>query len=112
MDELILSKLGVKSYEELNESEKATFDNMVRTLEGKTLTLENVRDYVHQLKNAIIDQLIKEPEYTNVFIFKVLNRQHVFLKARLRNIVLIDNMIHSPVKAKKSLESYLANIKK
>ena len=56
--------------------------------------------------------LVDEPEFKYVFFFKVLNRQQIYLKARLKNLLLIEKLLLAPDEAKKQLNQAISNLAK
>jgi histidyl-tRNA synthetase len=105
----ILDKLGLK-YEDLNPSEKETFHSMLSAVEKSKLSPEKLQEYIQHMKYSIEEELSKEPEYTKVFIFRFRNDRNIFLKARLRNYMLLEAFLMTPEKAKEALERALGNI--
>lgn len=107
----IEEKLGLK-VEELNSAEKETYFQMLSDVERTKLTPESLKDYITQMREAVTHDLIKEPEFHYVFIFKVFNRKQVLLKARLQNYILLESFLEAPKKAKKTLEEMVENLGK
>lgn len=105
----ILDKLGLK-YEDLNVAEKQTFNEMLESLSKSKMTPEKLREYITQLRTAVENELIKEPEHVRVGIFTFRNDNNIFLKARLRNYMLIESFLQTPEKAKEALERALAGM--
>ena len=108
IDEL-LEKFGLK-YEDLNPTEKETFHTMLDAVNKNQLTPEKLKDYVTAMKYSIETELANEPEYKEVFIFRVRNDKNIYLKARLRNYMLLEAFLLSPAKAKESLERALSGV--
>lgn len=102
----ILEKAGF-TYEQLNTAEKETLMGWMKSLQSNQLTVDMVRSFVRSLRESIVNQLIEEPEFNYIFIFKVANRKQILLKARLRNIMLIEAFLSTPEKARESLEQTL-----
>lgn len=100
MDEL-LKLFGVKdlTYDELTKEERETFHMWVDGLRKSTLTTDNVKDYVRQLRDSVELELTK-PGLTH--------DNDLFLKARLRNLMLIDAMLTLPEKAQKLLKKQVS----
>lgn len=107
IDEL-LKKYNLK-YEELTVEEKATFHSMLSALQESQLTMEKLRDYISNMKYAVEQALVDEPEFSYIFIFKVPNRKQIMLKARLKNYMLLEAFLLTPDKAKRALEQSLGN---
>jgi len=106
----ILEKFNLK-YEDLTQVERETFLTWIDALQKQQLTLDKIREYIQSMRASVADQLINEPEFIYIFIFKVPNRKEILLKARLRNYILLEAFLSSPQKAKEAMERALASIK-
>ena len=95
MIDKILEKYGVK-YEELKPDEVETLNVWIEAIQKGQLTLEKVREYILIMKNAVEDDVTKT---------KHNSKQDLFLKARLRNYLLLEAFLSTPEKAKKQLEN-------
>ena len=101
IDEL-LKKYGLK-YEELTPDERTTFHTMLDAIEGKTLSIEKIKDFITSMKYAVEQEIVKVGND---------NKQDTFLKARLKNYMLLEAFLTSPEKAKKALEQSLQGFRK
>ena len=110
MDEL-LKKFGL-TIDDLNGLESDQFYTMLEDLQNNRLTLEKFKDYVTAMKSAVEEELSNEPEYIQVFIFRFRNDKNIFLKARIRNYMIMEAFLTSPEKAKQAIERSLANVVK
>lgn len=108
MDE-ILSKFNLK-FEDLTQVERDTFSGWMQSLSQRSISVEKIRDYIQSMREAVSQELIDEPEFNYIFIFKVPNRKQILLKARLKNYLLLEAMLSTPEKAKKAIEQQLAAI--
>jgi hypothetical protein len=97
----ILERTGLK-YEDLNEVEKETLNSWMQNLNKAELTLDSVKNYINQMKAGVEEELIKTGHDS---------KQDLFLKARLRNYMLLESYLDSPQKAKKALEMAIMSIK-
>jgi hypothetical protein len=98
----LLDKFGVK-YEDLTTAEKETLNQWTQALANKELTLTGVKDYIRALIEAV------ERELAN---YNLKKDQDLFLKARLKNYLMISDFLTGPDKAKKYIEQSIQNIKK
>lgn len=96
--------------ETLNSVEKATYLKMLEQVQSAQLTPDRLRDYIISMRDAVARELIDEPEFNYIFIFKVPNRKQILLKARLKNYLLLESFLLSPEKAQEALESMISNI--
>jgi len=101
----ILQKLGLK-YEDLDtpgkySGERETLDRWLEALSRKQLTLENVKSHIVSMRESVEKELTRHD----------LNpKQDIFLKARLRNYMLLDAFLTSPEKAKEHIERSIASL--
>jgi hypothetical protein len=98
IDEL-LEKIGLK-YEDLNSAERETLNTWTEALEKNKLTLEGVKTYISSMRDAV-DQELTKTDYNS--------KQDLFLKARLRNYMLLEAFLSTPEKAKKAIEKSIAS---
>lgn len=105
----ILTRLGLK-FEDLSAAERQTLMGWTEALESNQLTVAGVKSFVHSLKEQIEIELVDEPEFIYFLFFKVLNRKQIYLKARLRNIMLLEAFLSSPDKAKAAIERAMGEI--
>lgn len=99
----ILSKAGL-TYEELNATERETLYSMLDAVNKSAITINKFRDYIQTMRDSIEVELINEPEFHRVFLFRIENRKQILLKARLRNYMLIGAFLDSPRKAQEAVE--------
>lgn len=109
-----LKRVGVESYEDLNDLEKDEYDRWLNAMASAEISPVDVKNYVGQMKNAVVLQLADEPEYiySKIFPFwKRPNPANVQLKARLKNYILLEAFLGRPEQARAALESHLKQIK-
>ena len=97
----ILSKYNLK-YEELNPLEKETLKEWLALLAKAEVTKEDILDYIQRMKSSV------EMELSDTKLDK---KRDIFLKARLRNYLLLEAFLTSPEKAKKLLNQRLKSLK-
>lgn len=97
----LLDKFNVK-YEDLNPAERETLNQWSQALESNEITLERVKDYLKSLIEAV------EREMATYDLGK---NQDLFLKARLKNYLMLSDFLTSPDKARKHIEQSIKNIK-
>lgn len=98
----ILDKFGLK-YEQLNSAEIDTLNSWMTKIDQKVVTVNDIKEMVSSMRNAVERELVNEPEFIYIFFFKCLNRKQILLKARLQNYLLILDFLTSPEKAKEAL---------
>lgn len=109
-----LKRVGVESYEDLNDLEKEEYDRWLQAMASSEITPIDVKNYIAQMKNAVVMQLADEPEYIHSNIFPFLKRSNpvnMYLKARLKNYILLEAFLGRPDQARAALESHLKQIK-
>lgn len=98
--EKVLAQKGLK-LEELGKEEVATLTSWINVMQERQLTIEKVKGFVSSLKTAV------EQELTH---HTLENKQDIFLKARLRNLMLLEGFLSTPDIAKQQLEMALNNL--
>ena len=94
LDEL-LEKVGLK-YEDLNQIERETLNTWMEALQKGQLSLDKVKEYITSMKEAVEQELSKSD---------LGSKQDLFLKARLRNYMLLDAFLSTPERAKQQIEN-------
>lgn len=105
----IEEKMGLK-IENLNAVEKQTYFNMLDEVKKAELTPDKLREYIVQMRIAVEDQLIREPEFIRIFVFRVENRNQILLKARLQNYILLESFLMSSERARQQLEDVVQGL--
>ena len=94
--ENILKKINPDlEYDKLTEEERSTLLTMSETLQKGELTVTSFKDFVQQMKYSVENELTKPDLNPN---------QDLYLKARLRNLMLIEAFLLSPERAKQAVE--------
>jgi len=96
----ILDRFKLK-YEDLNTVERETLNSWLQSVDEKRVTLETVKQYIESMKESVEQELTKVGHESH---------QDIFLKARLRNYMLLEAFLQTPEKAKKALEQALLGI--
>jgi uncharacterized protein YoxC len=98
----ILTKFNLK-YEDLNRIERETLNTWMEALEKGQLSVSKIKDYVTSMKESVEAELTKHD---------LGSKQDLYLKARLRNYMLLDAFLSTPERAKQQMESALSSIVK
>ena len=96
--------------DELNSLEKETYFTMEKAVHETQISPEKLRDYIVEMRTSVEKELIDEPEFNRIFIFKFENRKQIYLKARLKNYMLLEAFLLSPEKAKQALEDMVSGM--
>ena len=109
----VTSKIEEKYHvkiESLNALEKDTYLKMLEAVQKAQLSPEKLRDYIITMREAVTRELVNEPEFNYIFIFKVPNRRQIMLKARLHNYLLLEAFLISPERAEQQLDEMINGI--
>ena len=98
----ILTKLGLK-YEDLSKVERETLHTWMESLDKNTVTLASVKTYISSMKDSVEQELTKTDNGS---------KQDIFLKARLRNYMLLEAFLSGPEKAKQAIDRAIASLVK
>lgn len=96
-----LAKFGI-TYEKLNEVERETLTDWLKNLAERQISIEDVKTYVRKMADNVAKELSVD---------ELPKKKDIFLKARLRNYLLLIDFLTAPEEAKKSLERYIKNLK-
>lgn len=107
----IEEKLGLK-IDSLNTVEKETYFSMLTAVQKSAMSPEKMRDYIISMRIAVEQEIVKEPAFKRIFIFKVENLKLVKLQARLQNYLLLESFLVSPERAKRQLEEMVEGLAK
>lgn len=96
----ILQKLNLK-YEDLNAAERETLGNWMESLSKTALTVEGIKTYIASMRDSVEQELTKAGTDS---------KNDLFLKARLRNYMLLEAFLSTPERAQKALERAMAGL--
>ena len=100
MIDKLLEKVGLK-YDDLNPSEKETLNTWMETLQKGQISVERIKEYITGMKEAVEQELAKSD---------LGSKQDLFLKARLRNYMLLDAFMSTPERAKEQIENAISSM--
>ncbi|MEM4271415.1 MAG: hypothetical protein QXO70_04980 [Candidatus Pacearchaeota archaeon] len=100
MIDSILKKIGLK-FEDLNTIERETLYSWQEALSKNNITVENIRNYIKVMRDSVEKELTK----TNLN-----SKQDLFLKARLKNYMLLEAYLSTPEKAKEAIERAISGL--
>lgn len=106
----LLEQYGV-NYEDLNAAEKETLEKWQKALEVKELSVATVTDHVKSLIDAVEKELVELKESTSFWTYLYQWKKDFYLKARLKNYLLLYDFLSTPEKARKYVEQSIKNIK-
>ena len=88
--------------EKLSSEEKQTYFTMLDAVRESQLSVEKLRDYIITMRSAVEQELVKTELGAD---------QDLFLKARLKNYMLLESFLISPEKAKKAYDDLVATMR-
>ena len=100
MIDKLLEEAGVK-YDTLSASELETLHTWEEALAKSQITVESVRKYIRTMRDAVEQELA---------VSDLNLKQDIFLKARLRNYMLLEAYLSTPEKAKEALDRAIAGL--
>lgn len=107
--EHIEEKFGLK-IENLNQLEKETYFKMLEAVQKAQIDHLRLRDYIVTMRDAVEREIVNEPTFIRIFIWKVENPRLIKLQARLQNYLLLESFLLSPEKAKQNLEDMVSGM--
>jgi len=96
----ILEKAGLK-YEDLRPVEKETLNTWMEALQKGQLSVERIREYITAMREAVEQELTKS---------NLGSKEDLFLKARLRNYMLLEGFLSTPERAKQQIENVVSGM--
>lgn len=97
--------------DDLNSAERQTLNDWLGKLQTKQLTLPDVQTYIAAMISGIERELagLEAPPSIVSWLFN--NRRTLYLRARLKNCLMLQDFMLGPERAKKWIETQLANVK-
>lgn len=92
-DEL-LKLAGIESYDSLNPEEKRTFSEWVSKIETNTLTVDDARRYVSQLRAAVAEELATHD---------LSKEKDLYCKAKLKCYITLEMFLLAPEREKNAI---------
>ena len=96
----ILEKAGLK-FDDLDASERETLYTWEEALAKSQISVESIKTYINTMKAAVEQELS---------VAGLNSKQDLFLKARLRNYMLLEGFLSSPERAKEALDRAVAGL--
>jgi hypothetical protein len=106
----LLQKYKVRE-EDLNSDERATLERWAKSVSQTTLNVEAIKDFNESLITAIEKDLAELTESTTFWHVLFHRKRDIYLKARLKERLMMRNFLQGPEKARKWLEQSLQNLK-
>lgn len=106
-----LSRYNLK-YEDLNSSEKETLIQWSEALSKKTITVNKIKDHLDYLIKSLEKDLTELEKSTSLWTAIFNWKRDYYLKARLKNYLLLQDFLTSPEKAQAFIEQSISNLKK
>ena len=93
----ILERVGVRDFDDLKDFEKETYFKMLEVAESGKITLDDVKKHIKRMREGVEYSLATE---------KLTKEQDLFLKARLKNYILMEAVFERPDRAREQLDQY------
>ncbi len=90
------------NYDDLNTAEKETLETWLQAAQASEITPQKVSEYVQAMKDSVASDLAAH---------SLPREEDLFLKARLKNYILLLAFLSTPDKAKKALEDAIKRLK-
>ena len=100
MIDQLLERVGLK-YEDLNSAEQETLNIWMEKLQKSAVSVESIREHIAVMKRSVEDDLAKHD---------LGSKQDIFLKARLRNYMLLEAFLSTPDRAKEQMENAISSM--
>lgn len=98
--EELVEKYG--GYDNLSEEERKVYTSHLETLQGKQMTIDDVKNFVRQVIIQLEKVFVDAPEGSI---------ESLGIKGRLKNMLVMESYLFSADRARKALEHYYANHK-
>ena len=95
-----LKRNGIKSVDDLNSEEKATYAQWEQSLSGRQLTEGDTRDFLNRELETAINSLISKT---------LSEREDIFLKMKIDFIKKLNGFLDSPTKEKQMIANIINN---
>lgn len=99
--EKIADVTGLK-YEDLTREEREIAKNWINTIAEREIGVDEIKSNIEAMKLAVEGELAFPDLPKN---------QDIYLKARLKNYILLESFLMGPEKARKALDLYIKKIK-
>lgn len=103
-----LEKRGIKSRDGLSDPEKATFEKWEKIFQ-KEININNIIDLVNDSIETLQRQWM-DLEEKNPISFLFYWKEQLYIKARIKNLMIIKDLVSSNKNNKASLENYLKDL--
>lgn len=106
VDDILLEKKNL-TYEDLDNEEKELYNQLTEAARKSVVTVTSVKQSIVKMRETVELALVDEPEFNYVFFFKIPNRKQIYLKARLKNLLLIEAILIAPERVEEMIEQTL-----
>ena len=106
----LLDKFGL-NLDDLNAAERDTYFEWMERLSRQEMTLDDVKAYVPRLIASLNAEMASLEPPPSVWAWLMRDRRETYLKARLRNYLMLADFLAGPERAQKWVERQLSTIK-
>lgn len=102
------------SLDDLSQDEMNAFFNLLKQAESKELDLPKFKVVLRDLITALEREFVVTDEWEYFFfgVFRRENRKHLYIKARLDNYLILENILSSPERARRAMEEVIERLGK
>ena len=103
------NEAGEVDFDKLNPLERDEYLKMLEIVEKSKITLEDFRKHIKNMRAAVENSLLNEPDFIYSLPFPFLKRVNpkvAQIKARLQNYLIFESFFERPELAKAQLDMY------
>jgi hypothetical protein len=105
----LLEQHGLE-FKDLNSQERETLEKWSKAWQRQEITPEKIAEMLAMLIEGVQKELADVKESTSFFSWLFNRKKDIFLKARLKNYLMLRDFVTGPEKARKFIEENLKNI--
>lgn len=96
----------------VNYVEKGKLLEMVALIEKQEMTIDKWKEKIRELIDAVNEELAEFDQPKTIWEYLFSNKKQLYLRARLKNYMILYSVLTAPDKLRKQLEEMLKNLKK
>lgn len=110
----MLAKYGVKDVMDLTVDESNDLFKLLSAAKTNELSVARIKEIVRDIITSLEQELVGTDEFEYQFfgLIRYPNRQQIYLKARLHNMLFLDGILNGPEKQRKMIEEALERVNK
>ncbi|SRR5258708_3396171 len=102
-----LKRYNINPDEPLSAAEMDDFYKLIEVTQAKAVTLQTYKTFIRNCITVVERELVDTPEFERYCggLFTKENRNHLTLKARLKNYLFLESFLTQPERAKAALDA-------